>query len=776
MKKFIVYLLLFTASVAVGKKFYDNLDVQGNITLTGTVDGRDVDADGTTLDGLNTVLGPITSGESTQLQNIDSNTISNGQWGFLGAMDQGIAIADSPTFATLGSTAALLIDQIATPSNPASGKNKFYFKSDDNLYKLNNTGTESRVGGGDGGAKNYIENNAFESTTEGTSVFEDAGGVYVDGTGGSPTTITRTINPTTPLNDLADLKITKAATDGSNEGITIISKTIDIADRGRSLVVKFEWDGRDVDYTSGDYKLNSFGLGNNGILNLFCLGGCLDDGSLPNLKTKVTYQLVTKETTTSIRLSIHLASDSSTGTANDVFLDNIVLGPEGVVPGAIITNPVSFTPSFTNFTLGNGTVNKAFFWREGSFMLGAVRVTLGSTSTMGTEPIMDVPDGESIDTNIFDLDNSKDAGGGVIADSGTGWFTMGVVTTATGLRLRSLNAASTSLKPTTITATVPMTWTTSDAFDFNFKIPISGWSAGALLSTTQANLETISALYEISAGTANLSFADNAIEVIDLDTKIEDTHNAVTTGASWIFTAPRDGIYDVSASFSWSSNTNLDGNFLAIFKNASTEAVLVDTRNNDFSDNGSMPIKLSKDDTIDIRLRQDDSASAARSLSTGGTGTRVSIISKPNRTSFSVFGENEFLAATSSVKTPGASGDWMLMTGNSIILTPGSWLLNGNIFFGESGSAVYTLIQGLWATANGADTSSKPAEPTLDAGGTTSDGTFMFTGSPNARILVMNTVRITVTSNTTIFLVPRASMTTAANSRVTANIFAERIQ
>lgn len=36
--------------------------------------------------------------------------------------------------------------QISTPSNPSSGRNKLYFKSDDNLYKLTSGGTETAVG------------------------------------------------------------------------------------------------------------------------------------------------------------------------------------------------------------------------------------------------------------------------------------------------------------------------------------------------------------------------------------------------------------------------------------------------------------------------------------------------------------------------------------------------------------------------------------------------------------------------------------------------------
>lgn len=36
--------------------------------------------------------------------------------------------------------------QIATPTNPPSGSNKLYFKSDGNLYKLDSSGTETLIG------------------------------------------------------------------------------------------------------------------------------------------------------------------------------------------------------------------------------------------------------------------------------------------------------------------------------------------------------------------------------------------------------------------------------------------------------------------------------------------------------------------------------------------------------------------------------------------------------------------------------------------------------
>lgn len=111
----------------------NDLDVGGNLTVTGTMGGLTAaertqlaNIDTTTisttqwgyLGGLNQALatsssptfaaltvvgdmGGITAAERTQLANIDATTISTTQWGYVGAQDQGTASTDSPTFAAL---------------------------------------------------------------------------------------------------------------------------------------------------------------------------------------------------------------------------------------------------------------------------------------------------------------------------------------------------------------------------------------------------------------------------------------------------------------------------------------------------------------------------------------------------------------------------------------------------------------------------------------------------------------------------------------------------
>ena len=80
-----------------------NLSASGNIIVSGTVDGRDVAADGGWLDTLYTTIGlsALTAGEVNQLENIGIVTISNVQWGYLGALDQPLTQASAVTFATV---------------------------------------------------------------------------------------------------------------------------------------------------------------------------------------------------------------------------------------------------------------------------------------------------------------------------------------------------------------------------------------------------------------------------------------------------------------------------------------------------------------------------------------------------------------------------------------------------------------------------------------------------------------------------------------------------
>jgi len=144
------------------------------------------------------------------------------------------------------------------------------------------------------------------------------------------------------------------------------------------------------------------------------------------------------------------------------------------------------------------------------------------------------------------------------------------------------------------------------------------------------------------------------------------------------------------------------------------------------------------------------------------------------------------LTATSGTKTPGASNNYLAMSGNSLILQPGFWKLNGQIGFASSGgSAGYASFQALWSAANGGDNGTLPASLTTTTGLTVlspydSSGGFnspsaYLTATLNAGTLQMPEVTVYADRTATVYLVPRAAMSTPANARVTCAAWAQLI-
>lgn len=149
---------------------------------------------------------------------------------------------------------------------------------------------------------------------------------------------------------------------------------------------------------------------------------------------------------------------------------------------------------------------------------------------------------------------------------------------------------------------------------------------------TIAATDTVAARYLTTAGQSIANGASASAPIINFDTKSFDTHGAVTTGASWKFTAPVAGKYRVSsncafASGSFTSNntmglklrlngsgTDTAQNFLRIATTATQSQcipMLQDT------------IQLVAGDFIDMRVYHDESA--ARTLSTSAGGVYIDI-------------------------------------------------------------------------------------------------------------------------------------------------------
>jgi hypothetical protein len=117
----------------------------------------------------------------------------------------------------------------------------------------------------------------------------------------------------------------------------------------------------------------------------------------------------------------------------------------------------------------------------------------------------------------------------------------------------------------------------------------------------------VSARYKTSAGQ---SIAGSTATIIDFGTKDYDSNGSITTGASWKFTAPVAGIYEVSTAvlFNTASFTGTNSIELRLFKNGSLYSIvdrltINSTATTYFGTSGSGKIRLIAGDYIDIRVQ-----------------------------------------------------------------------------------------------------------------------------------------------------------------------------
>jgi hypothetical protein len=121
----------------------------------------------------------------------------------------------------------------------------------------------------------------------------------------------------------------------------------------------------------------------------------------------------------------------------------------------------SFTPAYTNVTIGNGT-NVGQYLRIGNFVHVTQKFTLGSTSSVTSNIFLTLP---------LNASNAHNAiiGTMYLEDSGVAAYTGHIVKTSTtaGL-LQVLNAAGTYVTPVSTSASVPISFGTNDNWTLSY--------------------------------------------------------------------------------------------------------------------------------------------------------------------------------------------------------------------------------------------------------------------------------------------------------------------
>lgn len=124
----------------------------------------------------------------------------------------------------------------------------------------------------------------------------------------------------------------------------------------------------------------------------------------------------------------------------------------------------SYTPTLTNMTQGNGTIT-ARYTQLGKFVMVKFRFVLGSTSSMSLSPGVSLP----VTADSTATSNFSQGGWVTVLDSGTDTFQASVsLGTTTRMDFFNWNVSATYAALTSMSATLPMTWTTNDTLTAMF--------------------------------------------------------------------------------------------------------------------------------------------------------------------------------------------------------------------------------------------------------------------------------------------------------------------
>ncbi len=136
------------------------------------------------------------------------------------------------------------------------------------------------------------------------------------------------------------------------------------------------------------------------------------------------------------------------------------------IGNTVLGTYTAYTPTMTNFTLGNGTISSSYC-RVNNFVHYFGKVTFGSTSVVGGG-------GQSLSVPI-NIDSTQTSFYNVIGSASYYDISAGVgypgvvncVGSATTVYLQQQNSAGTYLTAQAVTSTIPFTWAVNDTMNWN---------------------------------------------------------------------------------------------------------------------------------------------------------------------------------------------------------------------------------------------------------------------------------------------------------------------
>jgi hypothetical protein len=375
------------------------------------------------------------------------------------------------------------------------------------------------------------------------STYADAAGTSpVDGEGGSPT-ITFATSASGPLRGSNSFLFTKDAANRQGEGAVYEWADLATADLSRSLRISFEA-STSQNYADGDIRVYIISSSDNFSAD-FNVIETVPVELLAGAGVYTSY-FQTDSSDTDYRLCFHCASTSAS--AYTVKIDQVEVSPTEKNFGQPITNPTSYTPTYSHAIVGSQTIN---YWQVGKYLHVQGIVNFNAAGVAGALFTISYPSGLSADTSVVDTTaNRSTLGYCMWYDNGTGFKEVSLCydTANTFCFVNSSNGAI-----------LDDEFANGDIISFNFRVPIAGWGVTAQLADVNS-VRPVIAKYTASGSD---SMTDTVAERVYYDTKVEDTHAAVSAtnfaGQDWTFTAPYSMGYRVTAKHALQNTSSFSG-------------------------------------------------------------------------------------------------------------------------------------------------------------------------------------------------------------------------
>jgi hypothetical protein len=322
--------------------------------------------------------------------------------------------------------------------------------------------------------------------------------------------------------------------------------------------------------------------------------------------------------------------------ASKITIDSMKIGPDEVVPGAIITAWQPYTATLTN--LGNATQSLEYR-RVGDSIDIRGAIIIGSTLPTGTF-LVSLPGGLSFGPTVVGSSLSM---GYFAGSTSSPFFPLGTINKVSATTFGALTVGANAQW----NATNPATWSQNDKCFVNLRgVPIDGWEATASLSTSEIALQTIfTKTTNIQTPTGTISAAYNVAKFASVTDKFS-LYN-VSTG-QW--TASHTGEIDVHAflEISFTSGTSRRADVRII--NITTGEILIGSSSSTGATTRLVPeiggmLSVTRGDIVEV---QSLCTGASPSYTGGTTGATFSIAYRPDFSVFSTFGSETVAARYTS--------------------------------------------------------------------------------------------------------------------------------